>query len=204
MRINEIFYSLQGEGRNAGRAGVFVRFSGCNLKCPFCDTDFKDYTEMSEPEVVEAIKRADEGGSGFVILTGGEPTMQITDSFLALLHKAGYEVAVETNGCYTDAAAFAFDWITLSPKGPFFGKNGLTSETLEADEVKLVVDMDNVDEDIIRNYHEKIEADYYYLQPCDTGNHDLNAKIIDKTICLIKNNPEWQLSLQQQKILGVR
>lgn len=84
-RINEIFYSLQGEGRNTGRATVFVRFSGCNLRCPFCDTDFKEYTEMTADEILETIrpwKRC-----GFVVLTGGEPSLQTDDDLVEALHR---------------------------------------------------------------------------------------------------------------------
>ena len=82
MKINEIFYSLQGEGRNTGRAAVFVRFSGCNLKCPFCDTLFSSYREMSNDDIVEAIKQYP---ARLVILTGGEPTLQVDKPFVDLL-----------------------------------------------------------------------------------------------------------------------
>ena len=82
-RVNDIFYSLQGEGRNTGRAAIFIRFSGCNLKCPFCDTDFASYEELSDDEILERIRAFP---SRFVVLTGGEPSMQVDRQFIDLLH----------------------------------------------------------------------------------------------------------------------
>lgn len=204
MKINEIFYSLQGEGYHTGRAGVFVRFSKCNLRCPFCDTSFDDYTEMTEEEVVQKVIEADTGKSRFVILTGGEPTMQLTNSFLELLHDKGYYVAIETNGAWEDTDNFELDWVTVSPKAPFL-LNGRGKLILSnADEVKLVVDKDNVTKDTLQYYKDNVVAKFYYLQPCDTQNEQQNIEIINKTLSLIKSFPKWKLSLQTQKILQIR
>ena len=96
-RVNDIFYSLQGEGRNTGRAAIFIRFAGCNLKCPFCDTDFAQYEEMSDEDILNRIKSYP---SRFVVLTGGEPSLQVDRQLVDLLHKHGYELAMETNGTH--------------------------------------------------------------------------------------------------------
>jgi organic radical activating enzyme len=110
-RVNEIFYSLQGEGYHTGRAAVFIRFAGCNLRCPFCDTDFDSYTDMTAEQILAAIS---DYPSRFVVLTGGEPTLQVTEPFIDLLHQHGYEVAMESNG--TRPAPKNLDWLTVSPK----------------------------------------------------------------------------------------
>ena len=94
-RVNQIFYSLQGEGRNTGRAAVFVRFAGCNLRCSFCDTDFSTWREMSDDEIVAAISQYP---TRLVVLTGGEPTLQVDRPLVDLLHAHGYEIAMESNG----------------------------------------------------------------------------------------------------------
>ena len=96
-RINDIFYSLQGEGHNTGRAAIFIRFSGCNLKCPFCDTDFSQYEELSDDDIIERIK---DFPSRFVVLTGGEPSLQVDTPLIDKLHAHGYEIAMETNGTH--------------------------------------------------------------------------------------------------------
>ena len=193
-RVNEIFYSLQGEGRWAGRAAVFVRFSGCNLKCPFCDTDFKAYREMTWNEIINAIKSLS-ADCRFVVFTGGEPTLQLTPFLVDCLHQEKYEVAIETNG--TQIVPFNVDWITVSPKDTFVGKAG-KPVILRADEIKIVFDGENE----IQDYG--IEAKHYYLQPCDTGNPEKNRDIVRQCVEYIKAHPKWQLSLQTQKIISVR
>ena len=117
-RINDIFYSLQGEGRHTGRAAVFIRFSGCNLRCPFCDTEFDSYREMTADEILQEIAQLSSFtsplSSRFIVLTGGEPTLQVDEHFVDLLHQEGYEVAMESNG--TRPAPRNLDWLTVSPK----------------------------------------------------------------------------------------
>lgn len=195
MRVNEIFYSLQGEGYNTGKAAVFVRLSGCNLKCPFCDTDFSLYEEMSVNEIVSKVMEI--GGScKLVVITGGEPTIQDCYPLIEVLHLNGYEVAMESNG--TRRAPFIVDYLTISPKTDFVdGFSGMVTQK-HCFELKLVFDGKREP----RTYG--IEAEHYYLQPCDTGNEEENKAIIDKCVEYIKEHPIWQLSLQTQKILKVR
>lgn len=193
MKVNEIFYSIQGEGVYAGNSAIFVRFSGCNLKCPFCDTDFKKYTEMDEYEIVlEVMKQS--SSCKFVVLTGGEPTLQVNSKLLELLHNKGYFVAMETNG--TNEVPAGVDWVTCSPKCQFV-KNGELA-IKQCNELKLVYTGENEVTDF------GIKADYYYLQPCDTGAENENRYIVNSLICYVKENPRWKISVQLQKILEVR
>ena len=110
-RINEIFYSLQGEGANSGTPAVFVRFAGCNLHCPFCDTDFDTYTEMTAEEILDEIGQYP---ADFVVLTGGEPSLQVDDALVDAMHSRDLVIAVETNG--THPLPDNIDWVTVSPK----------------------------------------------------------------------------------------
>ena len=194
MRVNEIFYSLQGEGRNSGRAAVFVRFSGCNLCCPFCDTDFSDYHEMSSEEIVSKISQFP---ARFVVLTGGEPALQVTEEFVNQLHEAGFEVAIETNG--TLPLPENIDWVTLSPKtSPFIppqeGKR-------IADEIKVVFDGTNDPEDFLPS---SLQLPLLYLQPCDVGDPVRNRDIIEACVEYVKSHPQWRLSLQTHKLVGFK
>ena len=191
-KINEIFYSLQGEGRWAGRAAIFIRFSGCNLKCPFCDTNFFTYTHMTLPRIIEECKKYTK--CNFVVITGGEPTLQVENNFIDALHDEGYYVAMETNG--TREVPSHVDWVTVSPKQAYVegGKVWVT----EADEVKVVYDGEHMPNDF------GIVAKEYYVQPCDVGDKERNAEILAMTIDYISDNPRWRLSLQQQKIINVR
>ena len=133
MKVNEIFYSLQGEGYYSGTPAVFVRLSGCNLRCPFCDTQHESGTVMSEAEVVEAVKRYP---ATHVVVTGGEPSLQLTAGLVDALHAAGRYVAVETNG--THPLPDNVDWITLSPKSAFVA--GADVVLTRADEIKVIYD----------------------------------------------------------------
>jgi organic radical activating enzyme len=195
MRVNEIFYSLQGEGYHSGRAAVFVRLSGCNLKCPFCDTDFDQYTEMTEEDIVDEVNRLGLG-CGFVVITGGEPTMQDCTRLIDDLHKNRYEVAMESNG--TRQAPFNVNWLTISPKHPYVDVYAGLPKVNRCDELKLVYDGEHE----VSTFN--IHARHYYLQPCDTGDPVKNERIINDCVEYIKQHPKWKLSLQTQKILKVR
>lgn len=193
MRVNEIFYSLQGEGYHSGTPAVFVRFSGCNLRCPFCDTDHENGVEMTEEEVVGAVKHYP---ARLVVITGGEPALQLTESLVEALHVIDKTVAVETNG--TLALPDNVDWITLSPKDTWLKEEA--APVLErANELKVV--FDGVHEP---QAYSNIAVSHRFLQPCDTGEAERNAEIVQATIEYIKKNPAWRLSMQIHKILNIR
>ena len=115
-RVNEIFYSLQGEGFYTGTPAVFLRFSGCNRRCAFCDTDFAAYTEMSAEEIVAKVS---EFPARHIVVTGGEPLMQLDDRLVRALKTAGFYIQVETNGSLP--APTGVDWVTCSPKAAPWG-----------------------------------------------------------------------------------
>lgn len=185
-RINDIFYSLQGEGRNTGRAAIFIRFAGCNLKCPFCDTDFAQYEEMSDEDILNRIKSYP---SHFVVLTGGEPSLQVDRQLVDLLHKHGYELAMETNG--THPIVDGIDWITCSPKGNTVIKR--------CNELKCIFEeTTQVPDD------HGISAEYKYLQPCDVQDVERNAQIVKRCFDYILQHPEWRMSLQTHKLVGFK
>ena len=192
-KVNEIFYSLQGEGRWMGRPAVFVRLSGCNLKCPFCDTDFRGYREMSADDILS--KCLEEGGEcRFIVLTGGEPSLQVDEQLIATLHQAGYYLSMETNG--THAIPEGIDWVTCSPKVDFTEGGELVVR--KVDELKLIFDGEHEVSD------HGIACTFRYLQPCDVGNDSRNYLILSECIKYIKAHPEWQLSVQMHKIVGIR
>jgi len=197
--VNEIFYSLQGEGRHAGTPAVFVRFAGCNLKCPFCDTDFRKGTPMTAQEIVdEALRLCGCGiddGKPIIVLTGGEPTLQADRELFDAFHNCKFGIACETNG--TNPLVWA-DFVTVSPKEDYCDSLHCVAE--KAHEVKVVFDGKHDPE----KWFERIQAEYYYLQPCDTGDPDKNAEIMRETVEYILKHPHWTLSLQTQKILKIR
>lgn len=192
MKINEIFYSIQGEGWHAGTAAVFVRFSGCNLRCPFCDTKHQESTDMTEDQIIDEVLKYP---ARLVVLTGGEPTLQVTQSLVEELQSYGKYVAVETNG--TRMPDFIPDWITLSPKFEFVKGGKLRLKV--CNELKVVWTGKN---DMAK--YNTISARQYYIQPCDTGNAEENAKIVAEVVEFVKKNPKWHISLQTQKILNIR
>ena len=197
-RINDIFYSLQGEGHNTGRAAVFVRFAGCNLRCSFCDTEFDTFREMTDEEIVAEIMQYP---ARFVVLTGGEPTLQVDEAFVDLLHQHGFEVAMESNG--TQPAPQNLDWLTVSPKNPGGGWRVEGGRRLP-DEVKVVFDEDTAPETYLPPPSTLHLQPSLYLQPCDTGDAERNAIIIQRCIDYIKEHPEWRLSLQTHKLVGFK
>ena len=197
-RVNDIFYSLQGEGHNTGRAAVFIRFAGCNLRCSFCDTEFDTYREMTAEEIVASINTY---SARFVVLTGGEPTLQVDEAFVDLLHQYGFEVAMESNG--TRPASKNLDWLTVSPK--ISGEKWkVESGWRLPDEVKVVFDEDTVPETYLPSPSTLSLSPILYLQPCDTGNAERNAIIINRCIDYIKEHPQWRLSLQTHKLIGFK
>ena len=189
-RVNEIFLSLQGEGFWTGTPMVFLRLSGCNLSCPFCDTDFSAFTEMTADDIVAEVLRA-AGECRRVCITGGEPLLQLDQELISALHAAGFTLHLETNG--TLAAPDGIDWITVSPKA------GLA--LTRANELKLV--FQKPDEGFIESFA-GFPCDHLSLQPCDTGDPQKNAVILKQCIDYIKSHPWWRLSLQTHKLLGIR
>lgn len=195
MIINEIFYSLQGEGRWAGTPCVFVRFAGCNLKCPFCDTKHEQGKAYSHGDIMRELAKYP---TKHVVLTGGEPTLQITEVLMQLLKNKGYFIHVETNGSRENKALMLADWVTCSPKNEYCENAHVAF--LPINEIKVVYN-DNAES--IAQY-DTYEADFYYLQPCDTGDAEQNKRNIQGAIDYCLAHPKWQLSLQTQKILKVR
>lgn len=200
MRVNEIFYSLQGEGSFTGTPSMFLRLAGCNLKCGFCDTNHVPYEEVSEDEIVRQI--ASIGGIKHVVITGGEPTLQITQSLIDSLHDKGYYVQIETNGTIRLKDSLVsrvggIDFITCSPKFQFCKKADLHIQRI--DELKVVYDGNN---DL--SVYDKIDCKLKYVQPCDVGDKERNKRIISRCVDYCLLHPEWRLSLQTQKIIDVR
>ena len=193
MRVNEIFYSLQGEGFFVGTPSVFIRLSGCNLRCPFCDTRHETGKLMDEDEVAAAAARYP---ARHTILTGGEPSLQLTSTLVDKLHAAGKFVAVETNG--THELPPNVDWITLSPKGGH-APGGDVLALSRCSELKLVYTEEGLTE-----LYEGIEADHRFVQPCDVGDVAANERILRHCVDWCLAHPAWRLSLQMHKLIGVR
>ena len=223
-RINDIFYSLQGEGYNTGRAAVFVRFAGCNLRCPFCDTEFDTFREMTDEEILADIQNVvtierglqtidgrlqtiDGGlqtidGRLLVVLTGGEPTLQVDEAFVDLLHQHGFEVAMESNG--TRPAPQNLDWLTVSPKSLPLTPSRRGGK--KPDELKVIFTSPEDVEQQSAWLPLLLEGagGRLYLQPCDTGDPERNRIIINRCIDYIKEHPQWRLSLQTHKLIGFK
>lgn len=188
MRVNEIFASLQGEGHFTGRAAVFVRLSGCNLRCGFCDTDHATGVEMSEEEIVAEVVNHK---ARHVVVTGGEPSLQLTASLVDRLHSLGCYVQVETNG--TNPLPDNVDWVTCSPKGS-------QVRLRKVNELKVLMMADGP----AIGGAEHVDPEVRCIQPCETGDADTDEAILRKTIEFVKDNPEWRLSLQTHKLIGIR
>ncbi len=200
-RINEIFYSLQGEGFWAGTPMVFVRMSGCNLRCPFCDTDHSEFRLMTADAIVMAVEKLCPDCT-HVCITGGEPTMQLDRELIDALHMRYYTIHLETNG--TRPVPASVDWVTLSPKEdvPHIGPAAKVVLT-QASEVKVVFD-GNITEERLGRWAQ-FPAKWHFLQPCDTGDTSRNVRLINATVQYIKSHPDlWRLSLQTHKLLGIR
>ena len=192
MKVNETFLSLQGEGYFTGTAAFFLRLSGCNLRCPFCDTQHQSYTEMSEDEIVAEASRHK---PRHIVITGGEPALQLTESLVDKLHAAGFFIQVETNG--TLPLPEGIDWVTCSPKGDF--------PQFPVDELKVLFMGDVTDpEAIISPLLGKESGVKLYLQPLDTGDEKQNRAILRSCINYVLQHPWWSLSLQTHKIIGIK
>jgi 7-carboxy-7-deazaguanine synthase len=195
-KINEIFYSIQGEGYHSGKPAVFIRFSGCNLRCEYCDTEFMTGLDMSTSEIMANIR---DYPCKFVVITGGEPLMNDTTELAKALKEAGYYIAVESNGMFPLRHDF-FDWVTISPKN-----NKIRIK--ECQELKVVLGMDEIPETY------GINAGYYYLSPKNpTHDQPVGSRAADffdintARYCYryILKHPEWRLSLQVHKVIGVK
>ncbi|MEH3087407.1 MAG: 7-carboxy-7-deazaguanine synthase [Xylophilus ampelinus] len=216
--VKEIFYTLQGEGANAGRPAVFCRFAGCNLwtgreadreraVCRFCDTDFvgTDGTgggRFADADAlaarIESFWPASDRDHRLVVITGGEPLLQVDDALVAALHARRFEIAVETNGSI--AAPAGIDWLCVSPKAgaPWVQRSG--------QELKVVWPQEGLDLDAL----EAADFTHHFLQPMDDAARiglpgaPRNAHNIQACIALCMERPAWRLSLQTHKITGIR
>jgi 7-carboxy-7-deazaguanine synthase len=207
--VKEIFYTLQGEGANTGRAAVFCRFAGCNLwtgreqdrdqaTCQFCDTDFVGTDGpgggrfASAGELAAAVAAAwppAEPGRRFVVCTGGEPLLQLDSELLQALHGEGFEIAVETNG--TLPPPDGIDWLCVSPKA------GAELIVTSGDEIKLVFPQAGAKPD----QFEQLGFRHYFLQPMAGPDREANTSAA-LHYCLA--HPRWRLSLQTHKLLGIQ
>ena len=207
--VKEIFYTLQGEGANAGTPAVFCRFAGCNLwsgheadragaVCNFCDTEFvgtegpgggKFADAQALARAVESAWPAGVASHRFVVCTGGEPLLQLDRGAIEALHARGFRVAIETNG--TLAPPAGVDWICVSPKA------SAALALRSGNELKLVYPQD----DALPERFESLAFDHFFLQPMDGPTRERNTReAID--YCLA--HPRWRLSLQSHKIIGIR
>ena len=193
-KINEIFYSLQGEGHHEGYPSVFIRFSGCNLSCPFCDTKHDKGIFMDDDAIIHAVKlyKAD-----WIVLTGGEPALSIDADFIHLLRRAtGKKIAIETNG--THALPAGIDWVTLSPKQGFEGGDAHPVVLDRCDELKVVY----LGQDL--SQYQGIAATHRYLQPCYVPDERQCQRNMQACVEAVLAHPEWRLSLQVHRVLHIR
>ncbi|WP_428408757.1 7-carboxy-7-deazaguanine synthase [Hyphococcus sp.] len=206
--VKEIYYTLQGEGAQAGRPAVFLRFAGCNLwsglerdrekaVCTFCDTDFVGTDGPGGGKFTDAqsLAKAAAGhwpdmktGRPYVVCTGGEPLLQLDAPLIGALHEAGFEIAVETNG--TIAAPKGIDWICVSPKStaPLVQRAG--------QELKLVYHQADAPPEAF----EALAFDFFFLQPMDGPSREAETAA---AIEYCRTHPQWRLSLQTHKLLGI-
>lgn len=179
-KVNEIFYSLQGEGYFTGTPAVFLRLSGCNRRCAFCDTDHFDGRDMTADEIVSAISVFP---SRHLVVTGGEPTLQFDCDLLRAVKSERFFVQIETNGSLPVPAGI--DWVTCSPKDAPWGIDRI-------DELKVVYQGQDVE-----HLAGLLPSPRYFLQPCSGQN-------VKETIEYILAHPRWRLSLQTHKLIDIR
>lgn len=204
--VNDVFYTLQGEGFHSGKAAVFCRFSRCNLWtgreedrataiCKFCDTDFLHGDKYTLYELVDLIENK-WGGTDFdkfVVFTGGEPALQLDAELVNELQSLGYYVAVETNGTLPLPAV---DWVCLSPKA-----NTKLPQDLVADEIKLVFPQDGLMPFELEDHNLTFHEDCLWLSPMDGPNLADNTQ---KAIEYVLEDPMWRLNIQTHKIVGIK
>lgn len=209
--VKEMFLTLQGEGMQAGRRAVFLRFAGCNLWsgrevdraraiCRFCDTDFIGTDGENGGKFADAAdlaaRAASLWGAGrdrrFIVITGGEPMLQLDAALIDTLHDAGFEIAVESNG--TLAALPGIDWLCISPKAG--------SEVIQraGNELKLVWPQDGLDPAAVEQW----DFPHFLVQPMDSSDAASNSAARDAAIALVQSQPQWRLSLQTHKLLGLK
>ena len=191
LNVNEIFYSLQGEGGRSGQPSIFIRLAKCNLSCSFCDTDFERGVKMTTDEILRKIEPY---GCKWIIWTGGEPTLQLNDALVALFKEKGYLQAIETNG--TRRLPQGLDYITCSPKQQFEKVRELIPEV---DELRFPIQKG----DPLPDISILPKARYHFLSPI-FDNHNIIQENIDYCVSLVKENPLWALSLQIHKLIGIR
>lgn len=190
FKLNEIFYSVQGEGFWVGYPAIFIRFAGCNLNCDFCDTDFSLKLQLTKEAIYQVVQNYP---CKMIILTGGEPSLQLElnkngdSNFVQFFKDKGYKVHIESNG--TKELPKNLDWITISPKGRWVVKGG--------DELKVVYQGQD-----LRQY-DGTNFKYYYLQPCYMGYKGKYTNY-KETVKKVKESNLWILSIQVQKILKIR
>lgn len=201
--INDIFYSLQGEGYHTGKPVAFIRFSGCNLLCPWCDTDHSEKMELSPESIInrvgDLVKEKHDGPIPAIILTGGEPTIHDLEALLSALYLTSIPIAIETNGTNMNRvadwkSANWIQWVTLSPK---ISETSISDYGI-VDEIKIVF-APNIDP--MKIYRRAIKSNpnllgHFYIQPCSEN--------FRPAVEYVLRNPEWKLSLQTQKILKIK
>ncbi len=214
-KINEIFYSLQGEGHHTGYPSVFIRFSGCNLDCGFCDTQHNEGIYMDNDAIIHAVNlyKAD-----WIVLTGGEPSLWIDDDFIHLLRRAtGKKIAIETNG--TRPLPAGIDWVTVSPKIGVKSRSGAlycdegTPECGESADRGAIIAVEHADEIKVVDIGQDLnpyfglkcrkENTLMYLQPCYVPDPEEFRRNRLRTVSRVLADPRWTLSVQLHRYLGI-
>lgn len=190
LNVNEIFYSLQGEGGRSGEASIFIRLTKCNLACSFCDTDFAHGEDMTITQILEVIKQYP---CKWIIWTGGEPTIQLKDEILIEFQRAGYKQAIETNG--TRPVPSLINYITCSPKQNY---DKIRTLIPIVNEIRIPIKKG----DAVPDVSVFPKANNYFLSPIFDGNA-INKENVDYCVEMIKQNPQWKLSLQIHKLINI-
>jgi len=191
LKVKEIFYSLQGEGGRQGAASIFIRLSGCNLNCDFCDTDFSGGENMSLEQILSQIKKFP---CQWIVWTGGEPALQLTDDCLLFFRRAGFYQAVESNG--TISLPALLDYTVVSPKGATDYAKKINPQV---NEIRLPVRAN----DSIPQIDSLPKAEDYFLSPVFRKNSADTSANIDYCVKFIRQNPQWRLSLQIHKMIEI-